>query len=336
MDPVDADVVMQYTRIVLQQSETVAMTVHTLVLFLERTLRQLFPEAPPAVKMYGSIHHGLYVAGHSKINLDVGGAGHPQTLQILTSALQTQAACPSLTWPTLMWHRSVQRPAILMFFWDGVVVNVTANNKRGLAISEFIKGTLDAVPRAYLRLTFLLWKQRLRSETNLLGPNRGQVSVYALLAVLLPHLPTLKLLKRFADFEQSARLFVCNHLLLLPESLSTWDPMGDGHDLTRGAFLAPMLAKFLLYGLESERGPQHAFAGAGGPAGPAAALAAPVGAPEKPTGPAPLSGVEAGVLPYPGVLGPPLVALRLPALPGLCEPDPKRSLGAVLARAGAD
>ena len=86
-----------------------------------------------------SLHHGLYVPGFSKLCVDVN-AKSPvdahNVLHILAAVFQSErSASPDVTYPTLLWHRTAQRPEVLLFFWRGVLVHVTHGNRSGMATS---------------------------------------------------------------------------------------------------------------------------------------------------------------------------------------------------------
>ena len=114
--------------------------------------RDCFPGKLFDVQLFGSLHHGLYVPGSSKINVDAsceGSTGSGYVLQVLTAYLQMRLwkDKDDSTWPmqhtVLVWHRSASRPWALVLSWEGVPVHVTCCNAAGVRVSNFMLRTLN-------------------------------------------------------------------------------------------------------------------------------------------------------------------------------------------------
>lgn len=150
--------------------------------FLQKRLHcDCFPGHSFDITLYGSLHHGLFIAGRSKINVDVTSREHQidaeRVLQCLTSCTQRWAwsganDAKRVQHPVLVWHRNVRRPWMMLLWWDGTPVYVTVQNTAGVRVSEFMQATFTEYP--LLRLTLLHWKQAL-VESGLLGPNQNVI-----------------------------------------------------------------------------------------------------------------------------------------------------------------
>ena len=233
----------------VQQAEVRATQVQPLILYLTGQLARAFHGITFRVQLYGSLHHGLYLSNTSKINIDVsvadGGPEPANVLHILASLLQgDQCSCPWLAYPVLVWHRTVHRPLILMLFWNGILVHLTHNNIVGLRVSDLMWRTLS--PDPYMRLTLLHWKFHFRQSTQVLGPNHGQVSTYALFTTLLQYAAELPVPASLEAYEMCARRIVTIHLGLLPRLARTRDTLSPDANLTAHSFLAPDAARHLL------------------------------------------------------------------------------------------
>ena len=232
----------------LGQANLRAVLVPPLIAYIRSVLARLSPGVAYTVLLYGSLHHGLYVVGHSKVCIDiqaVNGAPDKHILHMLASAMQRETH-PKVEHPVLIWHRTVQRPAMLMLFWHGSLVHVTHHNAPARAVSEFIWRTLAYEPR--LHLTLLQWKTaiRLQPPPCLLGPNVGQVSTYALFAILLANLSELSAKGgSLACFTKAAKDYVVGYLAMVPRVMQTRDPLSSQINLTAHSHLAPELATLL-------------------------------------------------------------------------------------------
>ena len=232
-----------------QQAELRTAQVQPLVQYLITQLSRSFQRDTVRVQLYGSLHHGLHVPHTSKISIDVSvsrdaTAAH-NVLHILASLPhRDQDSCPYLTYPVLVWHRTAQRSMMLIFYWNGTLVHVTHNNRAGVAVSELMWRTLATNP--YLLLTLLHWKAQLRAHTDMLGPNHGQVSMYAVFTMLLRYLPELSRAATLGEYELSARHVVTVHLGMVPRIVRTSDTLAENINLTARSFLAPDMARYLL------------------------------------------------------------------------------------------
>jgi hypothetical protein len=239
--------------LLVQQTELRATQVPPLVRYITSQLARAFPGCTFNVRLYGSLHHGLYVCGSSKIHLDLAPAecegqlpNGNNVLHILAALLQNDVAtCPFVTYPLLLWHRTVQRPVMLLLYWNGILVHVTYNNRAAIQVSELMWRVLALHP--YLRLTLLHWKTHLRTHTTeLVGPNSGQVSTYALFTIVLGGLSDLHATcSTLRLFEASARQLVVRHLAMVPRFVRTPDALTEHINLTARSFLAPELTKQL-------------------------------------------------------------------------------------------
>lgn len=153
-------------------------------------------------------------------------------------------ASPHVTYPVLVWHRTVQRPIMLMFHWKECPVYVTYSNAAGVIVSTFMWYTLATRP--LMRLTLLYWKFLLRRHTTWLGSNTGQVSTYALFAMLLQCASDLDHIKEGSTcYENLARTCVTAHLVRLPRAVRTPDPLDEDINLTSQSYQAPLVAQAL-------------------------------------------------------------------------------------------
>lgn len=236
------------------QAEVRASTVPAIRSLLQAFLASAFPAvAPFRIRLYGSLHHGLYTTG-SKINIDVAAATEDlasntadktmRVLSVLTAMLQQESkSLPHITHPVLLWHRTVHRPVMLLFYWKDIPVYVTFGNSQGVVASTFMWYVLAVRP--LMRLTLLYWKTYLRRNTALLGPNAGQVSAYALFTIVYQNAYQLQadgLDNDFGKYERTARDYVVAHL----QGRSHTPDLLAGHiNLTGQAFTAPEMAEVL-------------------------------------------------------------------------------------------
>ena len=209
------------------------------------------------VQLYGSLQQGLFAPGSSKVNIDVtpqdelsfspDSSQSGMVLRMLASALQTSSEKGGLIQhPVLVWHRTAQRPWMVMMGWDGIPVYITYHNVAGVEVSQVMTRTLSEFPS--LRLTLFHWKEQLRQcrDMQFLGPNNGQVSTYALFTVLCAHIQTLMASTDLKSFEERARLVAVAHLLMVPHHQQTADMMMLEHvNLTSRSYLAPGMARAL-------------------------------------------------------------------------------------------
>lgn len=140
--------------------------------------------------------------------------------------------------PALIWNRTVQRPLLLAFFWDGILVHVTTGNHAGMRVSCTMYRVLSA--NALLRMTLIRWKDHLRRNTDFLGPNLGQVSTYAILLVLLQYDSVLASQNWLPLYEQLARSVVAAHIGASDQPPRVCD--GSGVNVTARSYLAHHLA----------------------------------------------------------------------------------------------
>lgn len=200
-------------------------------------------------RLYGSLHHGLFVEEQSKINLDISFLSGDKALRnhilcILASILQQRDKVPpQLQYPVLIQQKTTERPLILVFLWGKIAVHVTVDNHAGVETSNLLAQGLMANP--LLRLILMIYKERLRKHTQLLGSNVGQVSTYAMFNILLSHVPRLGLKKSIEELEQEVRMVLINYLRYVPRLLRTKDPLNPEIDLTARSYKAQELAKFL-------------------------------------------------------------------------------------------
>ena len=217
--------------------------------------KHCFPGKVFNVQLYGSLQHGLFIPGSSKINIDISpedelnwpadNAYNGMVLRMLVSWLQSSSEKRGvIQHPVLVWHRTVQRPWIVLLAWDGIPVQVTYHNVAGLRVSQLMTQTLHEFP--FLRLTLLYWKEQLRKRRDVqyMGPNTGQISTYALFTVLCSHLKILMASTDLASFEQRARQVAVSHLLVISRSGETVDPI-MAVNLTSRSFLAEGMAHAL-------------------------------------------------------------------------------------------
>lgn len=96
------------------------------------------------LRLYGSLHHGLFVEGSSKVNIDITfltgeDSLRDHLLQCLASLLQqrpdTLRIPALLRYPTLLLHKTNQRPIVLFFLWGHIPVHVTLENHAGFETS---------------------------------------------------------------------------------------------------------------------------------------------------------------------------------------------------------
>ena len=142
----------------------------------------------------------------------------------------------------MIWNRTVQRPLLLALKWDGVLVHVTTGNAAGLRASCGMQEVLST--NVLLRTTMYRWKEHLRRHTEFLGPNLGQVSVYALFTLLQYYAPVLAAHQSVSTFEHCARCLVAAHLCVAPHSPQIFD--ADGVNLTPKSYLAHRLGMELM------------------------------------------------------------------------------------------
>lgn len=218
---------------------------------------QRFPEHEPTVRLYGSLHHGLYVPGYSKITLDFtvpdteSAFATSSTLHVLCSLLQGREPTEDapISFPVLVWHRTLHRPYVLILFWDEMLVHVTTRNQGALVTSDLMWRVLADYP--LLRMVLLNLKDLLMRETSFLGALAGQVSTYALFVILHPHVESLGRQKSFRKLDSVVRTILANHLQGVPHPTKTKDPCNASLNLTASAFLAPYLSQWLLkYNME--------------------------------------------------------------------------------------
>ena len=150
-----------------------------------------------------------------------------RVLSALAASLQRLGAGVSdLTHPVLVWHRTVQRPVMVLFHWRTMPVHVTYGNQSGVRASNFLWCTLANKPA--LHRVLLHWKTELRRKTNLVGPHVGQVSTYALVHIAREALSRLQVgdLRNESEYEQ-AHACTCG-LYSGPHSRWTQDPRWHG------------------------------------------------------------------------------------------------------------
>lgn len=85
-------------------------------------------------------------------------------------------------------------------------------------------------------MTLLHWKYHLHAA-ELLGPNSGQISTYALFAIMLNYIDDL-VAESLPSYEQHARRLTVAYLGMVPHVLRTEDPLCPGHNLTSRAYLS--------------------------------------------------------------------------------------------------
>lgn len=239
---------------------------------------------PFVIKLYGSLQHRLYVPGYSKICLDVtrfaaqGDGTGPRDVSLLhTLAAELQQRCPAATithpvnggphrcvcrvyragagcvfggWgllavgppQELIWNRTVDRPLLLAFFWDGLTVHVTTGNQAGLRVSCAMERVL--ADDALLHMTLFRWKDHLRRRTDLLGPNLGQVSTYALFLLLRQCAGVLQQNCGWSMYAHCARLIASAFLGTAGQPPRICDR--DGVNVTARSYHAQRLALELL------------------------------------------------------------------------------------------
>jgi hypothetical protein len=244
-----------YTQLIWQSQLRNQVTTQLLSLLQSYLERECFPGMQFDVSIYGSLHHGLFVPGSSKVNVDVtpkAEVAGAHVLQVLTCHMQMLAWKHSdkywpLQHPVLLWHRNATRPWALVFSWEGIPVHVTCRNVSGMRVSTFMLRALNDNPS--LRLTLLYWKQRLRSShqtTQYIGPNTGQVSTYALFTILLSCLKELQCGGAcIKTFEERARRFAVAYLTMVPKMVRTPDRICETANLTSRSYLAAGLAREL-------------------------------------------------------------------------------------------
>ena len=247
-----------YTHLMMQAELRNQIEVH-LITFIKMVLeKECFPGQQFEVQLYGSLHHGLYIPGISKVNVDISPIGPTvdvstnHLLHVLTSHLQM------LLWkgtlhhsqiqhPVLVWHRNATRPWLLMLSWDGTPVHITYCNHAAIQVSKFMLQTLAQYP--YLRMTLLHWKRWLRSNTKgaqYMGPNTGQVSSYALFMIALSSIGEVNFghgSLSMKSFEEKARQFTMAYLSMVPHRANTMDKFSENYNLTSRSFLAPAMAR---------------------------------------------------------------------------------------------
>ena len=236
----------------MHQAQIRARLVPKLIAMLQEKVANISPDVPYSVRLYGSLHHGLFVPGTSKMCIDIAPSGRlagPATaidrnlLHILTAVLQRDTH-PLVRHPILLWHRTIHRPVMLVLFWAGIRVEVTHRNSTGLAVSELMWRVLAHEPR--LCLTLLHWKTNERSRV-FIGPNAGQVSTYALLVILLANQSLLSACgPGLESFGKVARDATAQHLALTPAVMQTMDPLAPHINLTSRSHQGPELASVLL------------------------------------------------------------------------------------------
>jgi hypothetical protein len=246
-----------YVHLLWQAQLRSHVTLRLLNLLRMHLEHDCFPGEKFELQIYGSLHHGLFVPGSSKVNIDIipqgtnkAGLGSTHVLQVLASHLQTltlkNTHGSALQHPVLTWHRSATRPWMVILSWEGVPVHITSGNVPGIRASQFMMCTLNNIPN--LRLTLLHWKQHIRAleGTQYIGPNAGQVSTYALFTILLSYINELQPgMMALQDFEERARKFAVSYLSMVPKMVRTIDRMYETSNLTSRSFLASELAREL-------------------------------------------------------------------------------------------
>ena len=232
-----------------------------LICFLRGMLeKECFPDNRFNVQVYGSLHHGLFVPGTSKINVDISPQDdkpwsgesmyNGMVLHMLASTLQSSLEPNgAMKNPTLVWHRTAQRPWMVLFTWDGIPVHVTYCNAAGLRVSHFMARILKECP--YLRLTLFHWKEHLRPVRGIqyIGPNGGQVSAYMLFTILCAHVKELMSSLNANMFEQRARQVTISHIFAVPDKLpmpAVDVVMSDQVHVMSRCFLAKDMAQMLV------------------------------------------------------------------------------------------
>lgn len=247
------NVVENHTNLLNRQFHLRKKLAEPIVVFLQSLLiREVGVQAE--IKLYGSLHHGLFVEGYSKINLDIvcpEGHQHIQNhvLQILASLLQQEPGKISMIpkevkAPVLIHNKTVERPYILSFLWLGVPVFVTAGNSAGIAVSNAMFRVLATNPM--LRMVMMTYKMLLRTQTNLLGPNAGQVSTYAILTIIVHRLAKRSLSSSdYREFEKRVRQEIIEHLQSAPRLPYTCDLLNKDLNLTAQSYRARELVQYL-------------------------------------------------------------------------------------------
>ena len=98
-----------------------------------------------------------------------------------------------------------------------------------------------------LRLTLLHWKQHMRMHiaVQYIGPNNGQISMYALFTILLSHIKSLLSTPDARTFEEKARQITIAYLNLLPRNVRTPDMLSETSNLTSRSFMGKDMARAL-------------------------------------------------------------------------------------------
>lgn len=127
-----------YHRLLAEQANIRAALVPPLLSYLRYGLSKAFGgHRQFRLQLYGSLHHGLFIPEVSKVCIDISPDSNSvppprDCLHILTSVLQQQpVVVAEPTHPVLLWHRTAQRPAMLLLMWRGVLVHVTYRNRAG-------------------------------------------------------------------------------------------------------------------------------------------------------------------------------------------------------------
>ena len=241
------------------QTEMLHCLAPRLICFIRATLeKECFPDKRFNVQVYGSLHHGLFVPGTSKINVDISPPDdkawsgeniyNGMVLRVLASKLQSSTEQKSTVQnPILVWHRTAQRPWMVLFTWDGIPVHVTYCNAAGVHVSHFMGRILKECP--YLRLTLFHWKEHLRPVRGIqyIGPNGGQVSAYTLFTTRCGHIKELMVSLNVNMFEQRARQITISHIFTIPDKVATPDVvLSDQRNLMSRCFLAKDMAQLLV------------------------------------------------------------------------------------------
>ena len=121
-----------YVHLLWQAQLRTHVSMRLLTLLKHYLERDCFPGEIFNLQIYGSLHHGLFVPGSSKINIDVSIVGcgtvtGAHVLQVLTSHLQMLAwknGPTDLQHPVLALHRSVTGPWLIMVSWEGVPIHI--------------------------------------------------------------------------------------------------------------------------------------------------------------------------------------------------------------------
>ena len=227
-----------------------ALTVPThivpIVRFVIDEIKAILPTC--TIRVYGSLIEGTCIPGTSKVCLDVSlvpqGESSIYVLCKINNYLQRRAILDThykIRNSCVIHQKTTHRPYILTLWCQSLQINVTYENVRGMLCSLHIRRIFLHDPK--LQSVYLYIKHELKARTNLVGPNFGQISTYALflfVKCVYTHM-------QITNDGESLRTFVPNLLQKMVMAIKTFgtdftlsDPLSKcGHNVAKSLSLYP-------------------------------------------------------------------------------------------------